>query len=711
MGDSNLAVKVTADITSLQTQFAIAQATTRGLTSEMNALARESAKGIIDSAGSARLQQLSGDMLRSRQATAGFASELQKAGFAAGSFTKQAQGVGGAFESMASGVNTALKFTGIGLAIEGVRKLIDVVGEASQRANEIRSMSEVLGITATQFQAMQVAADEAGISDEKLFRAEEKLVTILNEARDGSGAAIEKLKGLGLSNDQIRDKSFGAAQMIAFLAERLNNATTAVAEMAAISKELGARQALAAEGIKQLGSNTDEWNKKAAEANGLSDAQLARLHEIGAWWGIVGKQIENAKDKLVVWIANANKSTQLAAMQGAGIIAQPVTPNQGHAEGKIDRSGNADAQSDGQAKVLAETQASNTAITKNTLDAIRDQIEATKQGSAARLALVRQFYQDSLAFYANDTSVDKVKEAHRQLVAEERQHGEELTRAAQKSAADLVAATREKASEIMAQEGLSKAQQLAQVRDLYAQEVLDATLTKEKRVEVQRSLNQAITAVNHEAASTSQAIARSDADTNIAIARLSLDAKRSEIEAEIAATQAGAARKLAALRELTAQTFVLDDQQLQNEMKSLQQQPAEYKKVYDQERLLKEKLVADLAKLDKQNAADVKRAAQEEMTARRMATSEILSAEGTLVSDLLGRRKSMSQSLLAIGQQLVTQEITNDLKAMTMKMIIQDKGEAETKALQQGGLLYHGVIELQKALKTQTSQAAQTTAA
>src|SRR5258708_27437700 len=68
MGENNLAVKVTADIVDLQTKFSIAQANVRGMTSELNKLATASAKGLIDPAGSARMQQLAGDLLHARNA-------------------------------------------------------------------------------------------------------------------------------------------------------------------------------------------------------------------------------------------------------------------------------------------------------------------------------------------------------------------------------------------------------------------------------------------------------------------------------------------------------------------------------------------------------------------------------------------------------------------------------------------------------------------
>ena len=381
---NNLAVKVTADVTDLTAQMAVARAEYNATTAALREAVKASiASGQANIAASQNVQQAAENVARARTAYTTVSESAREAGVSISGFASRAraetEGVGGAFESMAGKVNTALKFTGVGVAIEGVRKLMEVFGEASERANQIRSMSEVLGVTTTQFQAMQVAAEEAGIGSEVMFRGTEKLVTVLNEARDGSGAAIEKLKALGITNEQIGDKSFAAAQMIAFLSQRLNDSSTSAQTMAAITKDLGARAALVAEGIKQLGGNTDEWNKKAAEANALSDAQLSRLHEIGAWWGIVGRSIKNAGAQLAIWSADAVQ-TVVKTQQAMAEAEAGLTSIGGATAGGWGGTEKSDAQVQAQQQLAAEVQKGNAAITKDTLDSIRDQIEGTKQG-------------------------------------------------------------------------------------------------------------------------------------------------------------------------------------------------------------------------------------------------------------------------------------------------------------------------------------------
>lgn len=719
MGENTLSVKITADIVDLQSKFAVAKAQVSGLTAEMNKLAKQSAAGILDPAGSARLQQVTGDMLHARGEAAQFAKQLNEAGISVGGFASRAKsetgGVAGAFEAMAGKVNAALAFSGVGLAIEGIRKLTEVISEAATRATEIRTMSEVLGVTTTQYQAMQVAAEEAGVTDEQLFRATEKLTQIMTDARNESGGAIEKLKMLGITNEQIRDTTFGAAEMIAFLSSQLNDGRIGAAEMAALSRELGARGAVAAQAIKELGGNTEEWRKKADAVNGLLPPQIEHLHEIGVEFGMIGRIMENTISKTVLWGADSEKAVAAASamIPGLGALAEAfdlIKPQKiempgGPAGGKVHLTGAENTAAD-QAAQLAATHEGGAAITKDTLDAIRDQIEATKQGSAERLNLVREFYADSLAFYANDASVDKVKEAHRQLVSEEREHGEELKREAEKNASELIAVTREKASEIMAAEGLSKAAQLAAVADLYGQELLEATLTKDKRIEVERSYNESLAALRHEATAEGEAIARSDAETEIAIAKLQIDAKRAQLGAQVQAEQISARQKLEVMQSLTAQEYALDIQARENELAALANQPAEYERALNQIKELKAKQIIDMAALDDQYQRDVAKQLKEQTTLWKTAVGEIESVEGSLVSDLINRRKSMSQSLLALSGELVTKEIANDIKAFTTKTLLTNSA----KALEEGGFLYHLLFQGKAAATTTTSQATQTSA-
>ena len=151
----------------------------------------------------------------------------------------------------------------------------------------------MLGVTTTQLQAMEHAAEEAGVSTEQLFRAAEKLTQSLAEARAGSTKAIDTMHSLGVTNDQLADKSFTNVDLLAQLSARLNDAGTASQTMAALTKELGARAAVAAEAIKNLKENTAEWAQVIAAIGGPTDAQTKALKE----QAIQYHEIQNARRK------------------------------------------------------------------------------------------------------------------------------------------------------------------------------------------------------------------------------------------------------------------------------------------------------------------------------------------------------------------------------------------------------------------------------
>ena len=81
-----------------------------------------------------------------------------------------------------------------------------------------------------------------------------------------------------------------------------------------------------------------------------------------------------------------------------------------------------------------------------------------------------------------------------------------------------------------------------------------------------------------------------------------------------------------------------------------------------------------------------------------------------MVSDIRSKRKTLTQSLLEMGDRLVTSEITNDLKAVTTRLSLHNSAAAQQRALEQGGVLYHLATTARDTEATAASQAAQTAA-
>ncbi|HLH50091.1 MAG TPA: hypothetical protein VKV96_12175 [Roseiarcus sp.] len=171
------------------------------------------------------------------------------------------------------------------------------------------------------------------------------------------------------------------------------------------------------------------------------------------------------------------------------------------------------------------------------------------------------------------------------------------------------------------------------------------------------------------------------------------------------AHQITAAKKLEILKNLTQAEADLDLKELQDELATLQKGTLEYERAYNQIRLLKAKLVNDLAALDRQAAADAKREASEEVSIWRGVVGEIENAESGLVRNIFSGRQRLSQSILQLGSEMVQKELANDLKAMTTRLLLGSQEEAAKKAMEQGGFLYHLFAEETKTAATATGAA------
>jgi hypothetical protein len=121
-------------------------------------------------------------------------------------------------------------------------------------------------------------------------------------------------------------------------------------------------------------------------------------------------------------------------------------------------------------------------------------------------------------------------------------------------------------------------------------------------------------------------------------------------------------------------------------------------------------ITARHAELLKQQNADTERAAKQDSKSYESVVGEIESAESSMVSNILTKRKGLSQSLEELGAQLVTKEIANDLRAVTTSLLLHESAANQQKALDQGGLIYHMFATNQATTNDVMKQAQQTSA-
>jgi hypothetical protein len=332
------------------------------------------------------------------------------------------EGVGGVLDEISEKFSTAFKVTGIAAAVEGLKLLGGEIEELATRAVKMGTLSDVLGVTVEEFQAMSVAADAVGVSDETFARAGERMVALLYKARDGSGAAIEKLEALGVTTAQIASPAFNLNALLETLHGRLTDSATAQSTMNALIAELGPRAALAAEAIKAYDGSAAGVAAVMDRLNGLSRDQTTELtHELSAFKEL-GTYVENTFTK--AWLGAINATSELFT-----ILATPPAPSPalaglfGGSSGGGDTSGMQAAAQKTQ-ETLQEVLVTAHAVTLGEVANAKELIETYRQGSSERLAAVQEYYNLAVQYYGS-AEVDKVREAHKELLSEQRAYNQE----------------------------------------------------------------------------------------------------------------------------------------------------------------------------------------------------------------------------------------------------------------------------------------------
>jgi hypothetical protein len=350
-------------------------------------------------------------------------------------------GIGGALEDIKAKISTAFQFAGIAAGIEAIQLLQSEVQKLGDRATQINLLSSTIGETVEQFQAMQHAAEATGVSSEVLTRATERLANLLNEAGQGSGGAIDKLRQLGVTTEQLSDSSFNVVGVLETVKARLNDSSTAAETQAALLQTLGVRGATAAQAIKALDLSESGVQKAMNEVNGLTDYQTKRLQEMGTWWKQLGTEIENTTSKLLVSATDAAKALA-TGWNKPGLLGNVTDSSQlsGNAA-QVNAATDATKQQEAMANEVAEVVITGSKnVTKAYLDDLHQQLVETQQGTADKLALAKEYYSASLEYYGKGT-VDAVRSAHEQMIAEERAYQAKRVEMEQQSTAALNALT------------------------------------------------------------------------------------------------------------------------------------------------------------------------------------------------------------------------------------------------------------------------------
>jgi hypothetical protein len=318
------------------------------------------------------------------------------------------EGLGDKFNDLHSQITTAFEAGGILLAYEALMKVSEALQEAMSHAVEIANLSEVLGISTDQFQALESAAEEAGVGIQIVSRTVTRLGQDFNEARAGVTSAENKLFDLGFTLEDLNNKAFGTNDQLQRLSDRLRDSATATETMSAFTQAFGARATLVAEVLKNYHGSAEDIAEVMAAINGQTKEQVIELQKAHAEWVEWGEAasgaIAHATVKIVEflgWYKQLVENKHPEIMQGFDEGAAAAR--------RLTVAGEEAAVSIGAA--TKKVQEDQIAFTKAT-------VEETKAGTLARVQ-AEQDYADALKERYGADNVDYLKALDAKAKAEQ----------------------------------------------------------------------------------------------------------------------------------------------------------------------------------------------------------------------------------------------------------------------------------------------------
>jgi hypothetical protein len=724
-GGTNLSVTITAEIADLQSKMTLAKSSVQALETQMRTNARtalEAGQSNLEFADSNR--QLASDIAVARTGLASLNAEWKKA-------TSGIAGLGHAAASAHGGIGTIARET---------HALFDEL--SSGRTNQSFGTISTIGMAlyAMSPAALAAAAGVGVLGAGMAYFAERtiaagKAVDQLHLASLASGIGTPRAQLQGLTDELAKLPDVGQSSALEI------EAALSKVPLSLDAMSVAAR--LAAENMRRTGVDAKTAGEEIASAldpsrtvvsvaemvaktTSLTQVQVAAAQKADEQQNVIARQVEKlnllaiSTDRaraataeytqgMGQWWGRVMDSFAAAELHESGIhdqVAMQGVETHSLEENAAAWTANAAARQAALSRLAAQpAQAPLTFQMPDLVGRMREQMQevaavwdGTQSGLLAKQQSIAAQY---LAQVASESkaAADIRQEESRLTVEYRREAGNEA-----------IAATREQIAQDAAAVQGGTLQRLQAEKSSWEQLLAGARLTAGQRLEVEHTIAGETVQIARELTQQQLEIARSAAETDITIARQALESKRDLLASDFEAFRINADRKLALTQELIEKEHALDVKRLQDLLPTLQQQPVEAARVADQIRLIDAKKDTELSQAAKQHQADMQREAQQQVTVWKGVVTEIESAEQTLVSNILSRRKSLTASLAQLAGQLVEKEIAADLKAVTTSVLLHQQGDASKKALEQGGLVYHMLMKGKEATTDTALQGQQTAA-
>lgn len=220
---------------------------------------------------------------------------------------------------MRSGVNDAAKYAAA-MAAAGAAIAVHFVKESMQAIDAQAKLASALNTTVASLATVERAADLDGISLAQLQTGTRKLATVLGEAAQGTGTAVDSLKRLRLTADELARLPLD--QRLALINERIREHIP-LAEQAAVSADFFGERA----GVAMLNLKPETLREAADQArlfgHALSEIDKTKVEQAGDSISRLGYAWEGFWKKISVKLApvinQIGEEFQKAAKEAGGM--------------------------------------------------------------------------------------------------------------------------------------------------------------------------------------------------------------------------------------------------------------------------------------------------------------------------------------------------------------------------------------------------------
>ncbi len=209
------------------------------------------------------------------------------------------KGVGDSLDKFHSKISKAFEFVGAAAAIEGLRKIGEMLNESAERAEKFKQLSQIVGTTTTEFQGLAATAESVGVGQETLQRGLLKLSERMTMARDGSQQAKDQLAKVGITAADLASPAFTAA-----------NALYTVAKSGAAAGDiqllLGQRSTMLMAAFDKLRGGQSAMEEEARRVNALNASEIETLERYRERVAVMGTEYDNLKGHVAAYLISAS---------------------------------------------------------------------------------------------------------------------------------------------------------------------------------------------------------------------------------------------------------------------------------------------------------------------------------------------------------------------------------------------------------------------